>query len=203
MKKYLIVLGLLLAPFLTKAETTVYGFMDGKFYDSSQSLKYICFLDNQCYDLNQKFAFKKEIERIKYEGDADSTLAELNDVWTKWADKDGAKIIEQEVMKVVKDKEAIVYIVATLSKKQWIADVINRLNTPTGTELFVSLGNEFVINVGFADDVDGDKFSRKLEGMTNTAIPVDITEIVGSFDSEVGYNNVEIRKSMFLSIDAK
>jgi hypothetical protein len=149
------------------------------------------------------FAFKKEIERIKYEGDADSTLAELNDVWTKWADKDGAKIIEQEVMRVVNNKEAIVYIVATLSKAQWIADVVNRLNTPTGTELFVSLNHDFVINVGFADDVDGNKFSRKLDGMTNTAIPVDITEIVGSFDSAIGYNNVEIRKNIFLSIDAK
>ena len=54
------------------------------------------------------FAFKKEVERVKYEGDADATIDDLNSVWSKWADKDGAKIIEQEVMKQVKDKEAVV-----------------------------------------------------------------------------------------------
>lgn len=150
------------------------------------------------------FAFKKEVEQIKYDGDADATLAELNEIWSYWADRDGAKIIEQEVMKVVKDKEAIVYIVATLSEASWIADVVNRLNTPTGKELFVCLNNaDFVINVGFADDVDASKFERKLGGMTNTAIPVSITTIVGKFDDEVGYNNVEIRDSIYLSIDAK
>jgi hypothetical protein len=150
------------------------------------------------------FAFKKEIERIKYEnGDVDTTLAELNDVWTKWADKDGAQIIEKEVMKVVKDKEAIVYIVATLSEAQWIADVVNKINQPGRVELYVSLNHDFVINVGFADDVDASKFERKLDGMTNTAIPASITTIVGEFDSAVGYNNVEIREGLFLTIDAK
>ena len=39
-----------------KAET-IYGFLDGKFYDSSANLKYMCFLDGNCYDMNQKFAF--------------------------------------------------------------------------------------------------------------------------------------------------
>ena len=149
------------------------------------------------------FAFKKEVEKIKYEGDADATLAELNEIWSYWADRDGAEIIEKEVMKVVKDKEAIVYITATLSNSQWIADVVNRLNTPTGTELFVSLQSDFVINVGFADDVDASKFDRKLGGMTNTAIKVNATDIVGTYDSEVGENNIEIRNSVFLSIDAK
>lgn len=66
MKKYLIVLALLVAPFVSKAETPagVLGFMDGKYYDESQSLKYICFLDSQCYDLNQKFAFKREVAGV-------------------------------------------------------------------------------------------------------------------------------------------
>ena len=45
------------------------------------------------------FAFKKEIEKIQYSGDAESTLAELNNVWSKWADKDGAKIVEELVLK--------------------------------------------------------------------------------------------------------
>jgi hypothetical protein len=150
------------------------------------------------------FAFKKEIERIKYEnGDADATLAELNDVWTKWADKDGAEIIEKEVMKVVKDKEAIVYLVAILSDAKWIADVVNKINQPGSVELYVCLNTDFVINVGFADDVDASKFERKLEGMTNTAIGNSITSIIGELDPEVGYNNVEIRSRMYLTIDAK
>ena len=149
------------------------------------------------------FAFKKEIEKIKYEGDADATLADLNKVWSNWADKDGAKIVEQEVMKVVKDKEAVVYIIATLSKRTWAADEVNRLNSPGNSELYVTFPGDFVINVGFADDIDANKFAKKLGGMTNTAIPVDITEVVGAFDKEIGYNNVEIRGSMFLSIDAK
>lgn len=149
------------------------------------------------------FAFKKEVEKIKYQGDADATLAELNQLWSKWADKDGAKIVEQEVMKVVKDKEAIAFITATLSPAKWIADVVNKINTPDGTELFVSLNSDFVINVGFADDVDASKFERKLDGMTNTPVFNSAVDIVGDSEIEVGYNNVEIRKGFFLVIDAK
>jgi hypothetical protein len=150
------------------------------------------------------FGFKKEIERIKYEGDADATLAELNSVWSKWADKDGAKIIEQEVMKQVKDKEALVYVMATLGGFEWVADEVNRLNTPGNSELFVTISNDFVINVGFADDADSSKFSRKLDGMQNSAIlNGKETAVIGSYDNLVGENNIEIRTSMFLSIDAK
>lgn len=150
------------------------------------------------------FGFKKEIERIKYEGDVDATLAELNSVWSKWADKDGAKIIEQEVMKQVKDKEALVYVMATLGGFEWAADEVNRLNSPEKPELFVTIPNDFVINVGFADDVDSSKFSRKLDGMQNSAIQNGKeTAVIGSYDNLVGENNIEIRTSMFLSIDAK
>ncbi len=44
---------------LVKAEvpTGVFGFMDGKYYDQAQALKYLCFMDGNCYDLNTKFAF--------------------------------------------------------------------------------------------------------------------------------------------------
>jgi hypothetical protein len=150
------------------------------------------------------FAFKKEVERVKYEGDADATIDDLNSVWTKWADKDGAKIIEQEVMKQVKDKEAVVYIVATLSKTLWEVDDVNGINAPGKSELLVRIPSDFVINIGFADDVDGSKFSRKLDGMMNDALMSGKeTEVVGSYDSQVGENNVEIRGSIFLTIDAK
>ena len=150
------------------------------------------------------FAFKKQIERIKYEGDQAATLKEINQVWSKWADKDGVKIIEQEVLKQVKDKKAIVYVMATLGKTDWVVDDVNGINSPGRAELLVRFPSDFVINVGFADDVDASKFSRKLDGMTNDALVTGKeTDIIGAYDNLVGKNNVEIRASLFLTIDAK
>lgn len=148
------------------------------------------------------FAFKKGVERIKYDGNVDSTLAEINKVWKKWADVDGAKIIETEVMKIVKDKEAVAYIIATLSESEWIADTANGINSPDGNELFITLDGDFVINVGFNDDVDANKFYRRLGGIQNTAMDSGSTTVFGAY-SDVGNNNIEIRENMFLSIDAK
>jgi hypothetical protein len=150
------------------------------------------------------FAFKKEVERIKYEGDEDKCLKEINKVWSKWADSEGAKIIKQEVMKQIKDEEAIVYIIATLGKTKWIADDVNDVNKPGTQTLLVRIPSDFVINIGFADDVDASKYSRKLDGMQNDAIIVGLeTAIVGSYDAEVESNNIEIRAGLFLTIDAK
>jgi hypothetical protein len=144
------------------------------------------------------FAFKKEVEGVKYESDAKSTLKDINDAWFKFADKDGAKIIETEVLKQVKDKEAIVYITATLSNYLFEEDSVS------GSELRVRIPIDFVINIGFADDVDAGKFSRKLNGMQNDAIfSKNDTTVLGGYDPKVGENNVEIRSSMFLTIDAK
>jgi len=151
------------------------------------------------------FAFKKEVERVKFEGDQEKTLEEINKVWSKWADKDGAEIIEQEVMKQVKDKEAVVYIIATLGATEWIADEINGVNAPGRAKLLVRIPSDFVINVGFADDVDSSRYSRKLDGMGNDAlITGKETALFGDYDSQVGYfNNIEIRAGLFLTIDAK
>lgn len=150
------------------------------------------------------FAFKKEIEKIQYNGDADSTISELNNVWSSWADKEGAKIIEELVLKQVKDKEAIVYVLATLGGFLWEADTVNRLNSPERNELFVTIQGDFVINVGFADDVDANKFGRKLDGMQNSAITSSKeTAVIGAYDGAVGENNIEIRTGFYLSIDAK
>lgn len=150
------------------------------------------------------FAFKKEIERLKFEGDVQDTLKEINQVWSKWADDEGAQIIADEVMKQVKDKEAIVYITAALSKHKWVNDQVNGLNRPNGTELFVRISGDFVINIGFADDVDAYKYARKLGGMQNYALVSGIeTTIAGEYMSSVGQNNIEIRQSLILSIDAK
>lgn len=150
------------------------------------------------------FAFKKQIERIKYEGDEAATLEDINKVWSKWADKDGAKIIEQEVLKQIKDKESVVYIMATLAGKEWEADTVNGINSPGRQELLVRYPSDFVINVGFADDVDAGKFSRKLDGMQNSALVTkQDTAVLGQFDAEVFENNVEIRAQLFLTIDIK
>ena len=150
------------------------------------------------------FAFKKQIERIKYEGDEAATLEDINKVWSKWADKDGAKIIEQEVLKQIKDKDSVVYIMATLAGKEWEADDVNGINAPGKQELLVRYPSDFVINVGFADDVDAGKFSRKLDGMQNSALVTkQDTAVLGQFDAEVFENNVEIRSQLFLTIDAK
>lgn len=150
------------------------------------------------------FAFKKQIERIKYEGDETATLEEINKVWSKWADKEGAKIIEQEVLKQIKDKESVVYIMATLSGKPWIKDEVNGINEPGRAELLVRYPADLVINVGFSDDTDASKYTRKLEGMQNSAIITkQETAVLGKFDTEVLDNNIEIRAQLLLTIDAK
>jgi hypothetical protein len=151
------------------------------------------------------FAFKKEIERVQYDGNVESTLEDINKAWSKWADSTGAKIVEAEVTKQVKDKESIVYLIATLGGYKWVADEVNGINAPGRSELLVRFPGDFVINIGFADDVDGNKFTRKLGGNLNTAIvntSID-NAIIGNFDAEVAYNNVEIRASLLLTIDAK
>ncbi len=58
--KYILI-ALLLFPFFASAEVPsgVFGFMDNKFYDADQSLKYMCFGDGNCYDMEQKFAFSR------------------------------------------------------------------------------------------------------------------------------------------------
>jgi hypothetical protein len=150
------------------------------------------------------FAFKKQIERIKYEGDEEATLEEINKVWSKWADKEGAKIIEHEVLKQIKDKESVVYITATLAGKPWIKDEVNGINEPGRAELLVRYPADLVINVGFTDDTDASKYTRKLEGMQNSAIiSKQETEVLGKFDAEVLDNNIEIRAQLLLTIDAK
>lgn len=61
MKKYLLIGLVLFFPYFASAEVPsgVLGFLDGKFYDENQTLKYICFMDNNCYDMDQKLAFTK------------------------------------------------------------------------------------------------------------------------------------------------
>lgn len=145
-------------------------------------------------------AFKKQIERIKFEENVNATLDEVNAAWEDFH-KDGVKIILDEVEKVVKDMDQVVYVHVSGLGKKWKADEINNLNRGSDA-LFITIPGDFVINVGFMDDVDGSKFSRKLGGMMNTGIQMG-EDIYGTFDSQVGYNNVEIRDAEFMQIDIK
>jgi hypothetical protein len=145
-------------------------------------------------------AFKKHIERIKYEGDAADTLKDVNKEWERFH-KDGVKIILDEVKKAVKSMDDVVYVHVDGLNRLWEADTINKLNSEGGP-LYIAIPGDFVINVGFADDVDGSKSKNKLGGYMNTAIP-NGEDIFGVFDSEIGYNNVEIRDSEFIQLDAK
>lgn len=65
MKKLLVFL-VVLFPLFAQAQVPsgVFGFADGKYYDESQSLKYMCFGDGNCYDMNQKLAFSREVKGV-------------------------------------------------------------------------------------------------------------------------------------------
>ena len=111
-------------------------------------------------------------------------------------------IIVAQVEKAVKGglKDNVAFISADFSK-DWIADDANGLNKDGGP-LYISIPGDFVINIGFMDDVDASKYKSKLGGMNNTPIETGL-DIYGAFDGSVGYNNVEIRGGEVMQIDAK
>ena len=145
-------------------------------------------------------AFKKEIERVTFEGELKDTLEQVNGAWGDFA-KDATKMILDEVNKAVRDMEQVVYVHVQGLNLSWEPDTINGLNRDGGP-LHIRIPGDFVINVGFMDDVDGNKFKNKLGGMLNTAIAGG-TDIYGAFDAEIGENNVEIRGSEIMQIDQK
>ena len=145
-------------------------------------------------------AFKKEIERVTFEGELKDTLEQVNGAWGDFA-KDATKMILDEVNKAVRDMDQVVYVHVQGLDKAWEPDTINGLNRDGGP-LYIRIPGDFVINVGFMDDVDGNKFKNKLGGMLNTAIAGG-TDIYGAFDAEIGENNVEIRGSEIMQIDQK
>ena len=63
MKKYLLFSFLIFTPFYANANvpTNTFFFADGKGYNIEGKQTHFCFLDGNCYDLNQKFAFSKEV----------------------------------------------------------------------------------------------------------------------------------------------
>lgn len=87
-------------------------------------------------------SFKKEIERISHKGNPEATLAAVNDIWSKWTPKDGAKIIIDSVLKVVRDEEQLAYITASLDAK-W------QLRTDLGGDvMYFGFPSDFVIIIG-------------------------------------------------------
>jgi len=145
-----------------------------------------------------QFAFKKSIESISYDGSPEETVAKINDAWKTWADKEGAKIIKDEVLKIVKDESSIDFLNATLSRVAWSYDT----RTVMPTKFNPLIAGDFVINVAFNDDVDAGKFSKKLGGMVNEPLFTGkLTEIIGS--NIYTQNNVEIREHFQLLVDNK
>lgn len=144
------------------------------------------------------FAFKKQIERIQFENEK-QTLEELNSEWEKFAKKDAIKIIKDEVMKQVKDEESLIGITASLNDI-WVMSPDFRTNETT---MKAKYDHDCVINVTFADDVDGNKFKRKLDGYVNTPLHNSKTEVAILGVSDNSPNNVEIRTHMYLIIDIK
>jgi len=145
-------------------------------------------------------AFKKEIAGVKYEGDAEATLEEINKEWAKFQ-KDAEKIILDAVEKGAKSMDSVLFVTANLAEGFHI-DEINRLNSEGSNELFI--GYELVINVGFMDDVNGRRLYKKIDttGMMNSTIANSSDVIYGDLQP-VGDNNLEIRDSEYMSIDQK
>ena len=146
-------------------------------------------------------AFKKEIEGVKYEGDAEATLEEINKEWAKFQ-KDAEKIILDAVEKGAKSMDSVIFVTANLAEGFHI-DEVNKLNREGSSVLFI--GYEMVINVGFMDDVDGSRLYKKIDktGWMNSPVANSSDVIYGNYDSAVGDNNLEIRDSEYMSIDQK
>lgn len=151
-------------------------------------------------------AFKQEIAKVKYEGDSAGTLVEVNKEWKKFQ-KDAEKIILDQVEKGAGDMDSVLFVTANLSE-EWKADEINGLNSADGSgDLYItySAWGETVINVGFMDDFNGKKAARKIDktGMMNPPVASSKDVIYGDYDNRVGNNNLEIRDSEYIQIDAK
>jgi len=147
-------------------------------------------------------AFKLEIGRVQFDGDSEATLKEVNKEWRKFFGK-ATDIIIKEVANNVKDLESEVAFISADLSTDWIKDVINNINSEGSSELYITPG-EFVINIGFMDGADANRYSRRLGGMTNRPSETGYSEdIYGSFDMSVGDNNVEIRGMENISIDAR
>jgi len=143
------------------------------------------------------FAFKKEIEKHNFTNG--NILININNLWSKWSVSEGIEIIKNEVFKKI-NKEYIAYIYATLNKVEWEVDTINKINVPNSNKLYIRIPSDFIINIGFYDDINSNKFAKKIGGYNNTAIIYNQTQVFGSYIN-TGYNNIEIRDSLFILIE--
>lgn len=147
-------------------------------------------------------AFKKEIEKVQYEGDGAGTIEEVNKIWDKFQD-DAKKMILDQVKKAVGSMDGVAFVTADFSK--WTIDEVNGLNQDGGTSLYISLfDGDMIINVGFMDDVNASKYKRKFdkESYNNVAMASAEDVIFGEF-YDAGNNNLELRGGEVMQIDAK
>ena len=146
--------------------------------------------------------FKKQIERVQYEGDAEGVIEELNKEWEKHQDT-AKKLVLDQVEKAVKNMDQVLFV--TLEPSHWIVDDVNGLNVEGSSSLYVRLQHELIINVGFMDDADSSKFKRRFdkEAYNNTPLADEDSVIYGNFDPGVGDNNLELRSNEIMQIDAR
>jgi len=149
-------------------------------------------------------AFKKEIEAISYDGDVDATLLEINKEWKEFQNT-ASSIIMPFIEKKVKSIDDVTSVTVNL-EREWVLDEVNKLNADIETRdnIYIVLnGADTVINIGFMDDVNANKSARKLGGMANSPVKtVGDVDIHGTFDINVGENNIEIRDNEIMNIEA-
>lgn len=146
-------------------------------------------------------AFKKKIEGIKYDGDIDTTLAEVNKAWDKFKPT-AHKIVLDQVEKATKG-EGVAYV--TVSMLPWVADKINKIKRENPPVLYISLQQSMSINIGFMKPLDARKFILKIDSYLwpNIATVNPNDTIMGTFDEKVGYNNLELYDNEIMQIDGK
>jgi len=153
-----------------------------------------------------QFAFKKIIEHIKLDEDSTKTLVEINKIWQKWADKEGAEIIKDEVLKVIKDESLIYFIIATLSNVEFKIEHEESESRNGPASITIKIPSDFVINVCLHESgKDAGRFSKKLGGMVNSPLmSKSFTSIMGNgkYDESL-QNNIEIRSVFQLGVDTK
>ena len=150
-------------------------------------------------------AFVKKIEGIRFDGDAKYTSNLLDKEWDKFSNT-AHKIILAEVKKSVKSMDDVLFVSVNITSMGWTPDTINGLNRPYGRHkpasdtLSISSG-QLVINVGFIDNVDANKYAKRLGGIIAPPYTYDIVDIYGTFDESAGNNNIKIQDGEMLRID--
>jgi len=137
-------------------------------------------------------AFKKNIE--KYQSvDKNTDIKFLDKEWKKF-ENEATKIIMDNIKKAFGNdfKDGVIAVTSVLGKAKW----------QNKNDSIYSLSNDFVININVSDDVNAQKYAKKLKGWINSPITSSASLIYGQkLDSKL--QNIEINDSLILSIDSK